>query len=113
MGCCNSCHGNEKDIGLKPQELFDLGQDREFVENVTKIQAHIRGHQIRKNLKPSNEEEEIHKPGEDVAKPCEFSSIPQNPIVQKIYKKLGPFKVEKNKEFQNLPKLGKFILIYI
>ena len=108
MGCCNS-HPGEKFEGINPpQDLGELENDKEFIENVTKIQAHIKGHQYRKNLRETNSEEiNIHKPKEEFAKPCDYSQIPRNPIAMQTLQKFGPYKIKKNNpDFANLPKLG-------
>ena len=106
MGCCNNkpiSHG-EYNIKTLDNPKSQFINSKENLDQVTKIQAHIRGYKVRKNL---NQDENIHCPKPNIAVLIDDSLIPKNQITLEILDKVEEIIYEKKRDYENYPKLGK------
>ena len=127
MGCCASHPPPDASLTLSPAP--PPPEDPELEKNVTKIQAHFRGHKVRKNnrneddIKKENEvfpcvNEDIqsspkeekcneHAPSSEIAKKIEEWPKIKNAQVEQTLKKVG--EVDKREKVE-LPVLGPYEL---
>jgi hypothetical protein len=102
--CCGNPGADTKNQMNLSKPGADLdGNDPEVLNSVTKIQAHYRGHQVRKTLddKPTQEpvalNSEGHAPPQHIAKPTEFNpNTHSNATTKGTLEKCGPFKYNSN-----------------
>ncbi len=82
MGCCATHPPPETNLTLSPPE--PAPHDSEMEKNVIKIQAHYRGHKVRKN-KTKNEEESERKNDDAEAEEIKNLHAPSAEFAKKIY----------------------------
>lgn len=124
MGCCNSAPPNTSEHQINNTNKSDFlkekldqnnptSEDKELVDKAVKIQAHYRGHKVRKNQqeqtnKPKTNE---HEPDANIASLIEEMPELKNAQVLAALKKCGEYSYSGiDKQIVDLPTLGPYEL---
>ncbi|EGR28088.1 IQ calmodulin-binding motif family protein, putative [Ichthyophthirius multifiliis] len=115
MGTCNTYFQEKQEIDPYnvPQESQPIKLDNieESQQKVIKIQAHVRGHQQRKQVEELKLKESEDIPPTEIATPFYGTFEPQKDIVLKVLQENPKFNWPARAEFKNLTRLAPYKII--